>query len=153
MRVNYTSYKDGLRPPKTPKSPSCQKTDQSKAKQSKAKQRKPTGGCCIPHTILMDIEPGTVNSVRAGPFWTSYQAEQLCFWVDRCRQHLSERALHRQCRIGDKSTPTPHHTTPTHPHHARTHTHFQKHLQKSLLFEPREAPKPALPSLIPCNPC
>ena len=34
--------------------------------------------------------------------WTSYQAEQLCFWVDRCRQHLSETALHRQCRVGAK---------------------------------------------------
>ena len=93
--------KTGSAPPRAlPSSPIASK--QSKAKQSKAKQSKAIGGCYVPHAILMDIEPGTVNSVRAGPIWTSYQAEQLCFWVDRCRQPLSETALHRQCRVGAK---------------------------------------------------
>lgn len=50
----------------------------------------------------MDIEPVTMDSVRAGPLWTAFQAKQLRLCVNRCRQHLSERALHRQCRIGAK---------------------------------------------------
>ena len=48
-------------------------------------------GNYVSRAILKGVEPGTVNSVRAGPLW-----------VDRCRQHLSETALHRQCRVGAK---------------------------------------------------
>ncbi len=54
----------------------------------------------------MDIEPGAADSVRAGPLWTAFQAEQLRLWVDRCRRHWS------QVHPNTTHTPTPHTRAP-----------------------------------------
>ncbi len=38
-----------------------------------------TGGRYVPRAILMDLEPGTMDSVRAGPFDHSYGPDNFVF--------------------------------------------------------------------------
>ena len=48
-----------------------------------------TGGRYVPRAILMDLEPGTMDSVRAGPFGQLFRlARGVCFWIGN--QQLSD---------------------------------------------------------------
>merc|ERR1712118_293589 len=51
-----------------------------------------TGGRYVPRAILMDLEPGTMDSVRAGP------SGQLRLWPDGGWQQLGEGSLHGRRR-------------------------------------------------------
>lgn len=72
-----------------------------------------TGGKYVPRAVLVDLEPGTMDSVRAGPFGQLFRPVclsrawranycillgQLCLWTIRCRKQLGQGSLHRRCR-------------------------------------------------------
>ena len=59
-----------------------------------------TGGRYVPRAVLMDLEPGTMDSVRAGPFGQLFRPDNfvfgqtgtrtVCVYTDRvCRIHMS----------------------------------------------------------------
>jgi hypothetical protein len=37
----------------------------------------------VPHAISKDLEPGTMDSARAGPLWPALLGRQFRFWADR----------------------------------------------------------------------
>ena len=62
-----------------------------------------TGGRYVPRAILMDLEPGTMDSVRAGPFGQIFRPDNFVFgqsgagnnWSQPHRQH--EQTTHGEC--------------------------------------------------------
>lgn len=74
------------------------------------------GGKYVPRAVLVDLEPGTMDSVRSGPFGQLFRPDNFVFgnispcialssllmmlllirsiW---CRQQLGQRSLHRRC--------------------------------------------------------
>lgn len=41
-----------------------------------------TGGRYVPRAILMDLEPGTMDSVRAGPFGQLFRPGKKTHWFE-----------------------------------------------------------------------
>ena len=79
-----------------------------------------SGGKYVPRAILVDLEPGTMDAVRSGPFgqvfrpdnfvfgsclyllqtvWSLLSKFFLCHRPERCRQQLGQRSLHRGRRV------------------------------------------------------
>ena len=58
-----------------------------------------TGGRYGPRAVLMDIEPGTMDSVRAGPVGQFFRPDNFVIRSDRSRKQLGQRPLHRRCRV------------------------------------------------------
>ncbi|CAK0811616.1 unnamed protein product [Prorocentrum cordatum] len=61
-----------------------------------------TGGRYVPRAVLMDLEPGTMDSVRAGPFGQLFRPDNpFCFLLrpSRCWKQLGERSLHGGRRV------------------------------------------------------
>ncbi|KAK1327545.1 hypothetical protein QTO34_013047 [Cnephaeus nilssonii] len=57
-----------------------------------------TGGKYVPRAILVDLEPGTMDSVRSGPFGQIFRPDNFVFvWG---RQQLGQGPLHRGRRAG-----------------------------------------------------
>lgn len=58
------------------------------------------GGKYVPRAVLVDLEPGTVDSVRAGPFGGLFRPDNFVFDSVRSRQQLGQGPLHRGSRAG-----------------------------------------------------
>ena len=46
---------------------------------SKSHSNQATGGRYVPRAVLMDLEPGTMDSVRAGPFGQLFRPDNFVF--------------------------------------------------------------------------
>uniref|UniRef100_A0A671YTZ0 Tubulin/FtsZ GTPase domain-containing protein n=1 Tax=Sparus aurata TaxID=8175 RepID=A0A671YTZ0_SPAAU len=46
-----------------------------------------SGGKYVPRAVLVDLEPGTMDSVRSGPFGQVFRPDNFVF--DRCLRHSS----------------------------------------------------------------
>uniref|UniRef100_G1RMJ9 Tubulin/FtsZ GTPase domain-containing protein n=1 Tax=Nomascus leucogenys TaxID=61853 RepID=G1RMJ9_NOMLE len=57
-----------------------------------------TGGKCVPRAILVDLEPGTMDSVRSGPFGQIFRPDNFVFGQhhERCH-HLPPLPWPAQC--------------------------------------------------------
>ncbi|XP_021921406.1 tubulin beta chain-like [Zootermopsis nevadensis] len=53
-----------------------------------------TGGRYVPRAILVDLEPGTMDSARSGPFGLIFHPDNFVFGK-RCRKLLCQRSLYR----------------------------------------------------------
>uniref|UniRef100_A0A3B3SKZ0 Uncharacterized protein n=1 Tax=Paramormyrops kingsleyae TaxID=1676925 RepID=A0A3B3SKZ0_9TELE len=57
-----------------------------------------TGGKYVPRAILVDLEPGTMDSVRSGPFGQIFRPDN--FVPEWSWEQLGQGPLHRGCRAG-----------------------------------------------------
>ena len=57
-----------------------------------------TGGRYVPRAILMDLEPGTMDSVRAGPFGQIFRPDNFVFGQSGAGNNWSAHLTHRHPR-------------------------------------------------------
>ena len=64
-----------------------------------------TGNKYVPRAVLVDLEPGTMDSVRSGPFGQLFNPENFVFgkrWRPiyyTCSSHAKEHAFHVLCSV------------------------------------------------------
>uniref|UniRef100_A0A8C6UZ77 Tubulin/FtsZ GTPase domain-containing protein n=1 Tax=Neogobius melanostomus TaxID=47308 RepID=A0A8C6UZ77_9GOBI len=57
-----------------------------------------SGGKYVPRAILVDLEPGTMDSVRSGPFGQIFRPDNFVF--EWCWKQLGQGSLHGRSRVG-----------------------------------------------------
>ena len=50
----------------------------------------PTGNKYVPRAILVDLEPGTMDSVRSGPFGQIFRPDNFVFGMSSCSMRAGQ---------------------------------------------------------------
>ena len=62
-----------------------------------------TGGRYVPRNILMDLEPGTMDSVRSGPFGQIFRPDNFVFGQTGAGNNWAKEGSSIRCNSGQET--------------------------------------------------